>query len=83
MTQLNRKLPLGIQDFEEMRLRLKANAEEKVAYDKENKELISNISHDLKTPITVIQGYAKAVADGLTDEEMQKQYLNLPGQTRL
>ena len=36
------------QDFEEMRLRLKANAEEKVAYDKENKELISNISHDLK-----------------------------------
>ena len=64
------------QDFEEMRLRLKANAEEKVAFDRENKELISNISHDLKTPITVIQGYAKAVADGLTDEEMQKQYLN-------
>ena len=43
------------QDFEEMRLRLKANAEEKVAYDKENKELISNISHDLKTPITAIK----------------------------
>ena len=39
------------QDFEEMRLRLKANAEEKVAFDRENKELISNISHDLKTPI--------------------------------
>ncbi len=36
------------QDFEEMRLRLKANAEEKVAFDRENKELISNISHDLK-----------------------------------
>ncbi len=31
------------QDFEEMRLRLKANAEEKVAFDRENKELISNI----------------------------------------
>ena len=36
------------QDFEEMRIRLKENAEEKIQYDKESKELISNISHDLK-----------------------------------
>ena len=38
------------EDFEEMRIRLKETAEEKVEFDKENKELISNISHDLKTP---------------------------------
>ena len=35
-------------DFEEMRRRLKESAEEKIILDKENKELISNISHDLK-----------------------------------
>ena len=34
--------------FEEMRKRLKESAEEKIILDKENKELISNISHDLK-----------------------------------
>ena len=54
-------------DFEEMRLRLKANAEEKVAFDRENKELISNISHDLKTPITTIKGYVEGIMDGVAD----------------
>ncbi len=63
-------------DFEEMRLRLKRNEEEKQQLDEEKKVLISNITHDLKTPITAIQGYAEGILDGVADtKEKQERYL--------
>ena len=61
-------------NYEDMRLRLKETTEENRESERQNRELVSNISHDLKTPITAIKGYVEGIMDGVavTPEKMDK-----------
>ena len=72
------------QDFEEMRRRLKESTEEKSLIEKENRELISNISHDLKTPITAVKGYVEGIMDGVADtpEKMDRYVRTIYNKTK-
>ncbi len=50
--------------------------EMRLLYEKKRNLMLSDIAHDLKTPITTISGYAKALNDGMVqDEEKKKEYL--------
>ena len=63
-------------NYEDMRLRLKESTEEKKQNEQQNRELISNITHDLKTPITAIKGYVEGIMDGVADTpEKMKRYI--------
>lgn len=62
--------------FEDMRIRLQNNAKDKLQDEAEQKALISNIAHDLKTPITAIKGYSEGILDGVADTpEKQEKYI--------
>lgn len=64
--------------FEEMRIKLKESVNLQLQYEENRKELLSNISHDLKTPITSIIGYVEGIKDGVANspEKMEK-YLSI------
>lgn len=53
--------------FNQMRIKLKESVDDRMRQEQENRELISNISHDLKTPITAIKGYVEGIMDGVAD----------------
>lgn len=59
--------------YEDMRLKLKENTADTMHNEQHNKELISNITHDLKTPITSIKGYVEGIIDGVADTDEKKE----------
>jgi len=65
-----------IKEFNEMRQKLKRTLEENLKYEEEKKHFTASITHDLKTPITVIQGYIEGILDNVANTpEKQKKYL--------
>lgn len=53
----------------------KIRAEEQKAQDRKRYLMISDIAHDLKTPMTTVSGYARALSEGMIKPEKQQEYL--------
>ncbi|MEG1288590.1 MAG: HAMP domain-containing sensor histidine kinase, partial [Bacilli bacterium] len=63
--------------FNTMVSRLNKYEVENKKLQEEKKKMIADISHDLKTPITTIQGYSKALCDNIISEDKKESYLKL------
>ena len=53
---------------------LQKDIEKKEEIDEMRKEFLSNVSHELKTPIALIQGYAEGLQDNINDDEESRQF---------
>jgi signal transduction histidine kinase len=76
--EIHNEIGLLIYDFNKMAESLKNSEKLKLEYEENRKALIANISHDLKTPITSINGYIEALVDGVvTSPDKVNNYLNI------
>ncbi len=64
----------AITDLQDVNDRLEAEIQKKQQIDDMRKEFIVNISHELKTPIALIQGYAEGLRVGINESEEDKNY---------
>ena len=74
MNQLSEKLESTIADLKSANLELKKDIEKKEKIDDMRKEFLSHVSHELKTPIALIQGYAEGLKENITDDEESKDF---------
>ncbi len=74
MNQMSRELEQTIQNLRQANLQLQRDIDEKVKVDEMRKEFISNVSHELKTPIALIQGYAEGLLEGISEDPESMQY---------
>lgn len=64
--------------FDLMRVELKDAEDRKIKLERERKELVAKISHDIKTPLSYIKAYAEGIRDGIaSDPEDVRRYLNV------
>lgn len=55
--------------------KLEEEKKKRIQEEQVKQSIITNLSHDIKTPLTVIQGYAKAFDDGVVPKEKEKKYI--------
>ena len=64
--------------FEQMQRHLLEEREKNAAYERARTDLVAGISHDLRTPLTSVQGYLKGLRDGVANtEEKRARYLDI------
>ncbi|MFF2093378.1 ATP-binding protein [Paenibacillus sp. NPDC058174] len=76
MVELSRNLDTALKELTQANLQLQADVEEKQRSEQLRKELVANISHELKTPLGIVKGFAEGLQDGVAGDKKDR-YLAL------
>lgn len=74
MNLMSSELEKTISDLKEANVKLQEDIDLKERVDEMRKDFISNISHELKTPIAIIEGYAEGLTEGIAEEPESRDY---------
>lgn len=74
MNQLSMTLEKTISELKTANNELRRDIEHKEKIDEMRKEFLSNVSHELKTPLALIQGYAEGLKDGISEDAESREF---------
>ena len=74
MNQLSETLERTISELKSANNELKLDNERKTEIDEMRKEFLSNVSHELKTPLALIQGYAEGLQECINDDAESRNF---------
>lgn len=74
MNEMSKKLEETISELKGANIKLQKDIAEHQQLDDMRREFLSHVSHELKTPIALIQGYAEGLKDNLFDDEESKNF---------
>ncbi len=74
MNVMSEKLEKTIAELKTANNSLKKDINEKTKIDEMRKEFIANVSHELKTPIALIEGYAEGLVEGMAEDKESRDY---------
>ncbi|GLX70587.1 sensor histidine kinase [Paenibacillus glycanilyticus] len=76
MRTLSRNLDTALRELQHANEQLQEDMREKERSEQLRKELVANISHELKTPLGIVKGFAEGLQDGVAEEKKER-YLSL------
>ena len=74
MNQLSEALEKTISELKTANNELRRDIEQKEKIDEMRKEFLANVSHELKTPLALIQGYAEGLKDGISEDAESRDF---------
>lgn len=74
MNEMSDKLETAFIELKQANYKLKKDIAQKEEIDNMRKEFISNVSHELKTPIALIQGYAEGLSECINDDDASREF---------
>ncbi len=74
INSLSEKLELTISELKAANIELQNDIDRKTQIDEMRKEFLSNVTHELKTPIALIQGYAEGLKDNINDDAESREF---------